>query len=222
MDAVYEKANFVGSYREETEEFYKRFFENEEELKEFLFLVFKNNEIDKKPRLLINRVKRFVSLAKEINILMPTRDMLVILFIRICIESMCNIICEKKKKATFFYDNISSKDEDFILTHIKLIIEDEHKITREVGLDSKGLDDIVYIIRNMVAHEGDYWNFQIFNNKEMNHISVLNPDEKKPIMGYMNQDYYSFEISQLTSNDFLDIFVRTCITFIKKYMSNVN
>ena len=69
MEKLFDKVGFIKEYRDEYSEFYKPFFQSEEELKDFFFRVFQNDDIDKTPRRMMNQIQRFVSLPMILIVL---------------------------------------------------------------------------------------------------------------------------------------------------------
>ena len=99
-DALFAEVGFVSEYRLKFEAFYRPFFENDNSLNDFFLSVFQNDSVDKKPRWIMNHILWFVTLARDIDKIRPGYDPLRILFLRICLESICKI-CGRKTKAFF-------------------------------------------------------------------------------------------------------------------------
>jgi hypothetical protein len=66
-NALFKKVNFVGSYYDKEMAFYSRYFQNEDEELKFFEEVFKNDEIDCVPRLMMNITERWVSFADDLE-----------------------------------------------------------------------------------------------------------------------------------------------------------
>ena len=83
--------SFVVQGQAELRLFYSPYFNTEAELETFLFdaLDYENGSLEK--RQMLYQVQRFVSLANDIDKLRPGRDCLRMLFIKICLESLCSL-----------------------------------------------------------------------------------------------------------------------------------
>ena len=111
-EQIFEKADFVSEYRQETESFYRPYFSSEEEMIQFFVSVFSDEDKVCVPRRMINQIRRFVSLANDIDSIRPGYDSLRITFLRICLESLCKLCGMSNKKSDFFnmFSDCFSKD----------------------------------------------------------------------------------------------------------------
>lgn len=225
---LFQSVGFVGKYYSEMRDFYVDYFKSEEDMLAFFVKVFKNDENDKKPRQMMNQIKNLVSIANDIDKIRPARDPLRIFFIRICLEALCAISKIKKKE---FYEKfpsyMSSEGQEYILNNFLLTgFEDEYKNFRYEAIHDLTIDDffmIIKAVRNIVAHEGTYWEMQFFaHDNDSTWISELITDRKiLKSYEYKNQNSmlrtYSFE-TKMEYDRFVYYFVEACINFLLEYI----
>lgn len=234
MDEVFEQAGFTGKYRTETEDFYRQFFHSTEEMLDFFLAVFKANRADNRPRQMMNQICRFISLANDIEVIRPGRDPLRILFLRICLESLCALSCEKSKGTFFkkFEKCISPEGQQYILNHFSLsYIEPGYALDKQkqllfndcsrYTLTIQDFFDMIRCVRNTVVHDGDYWSMQLFaRDSESIWLVHMTTDEKiiscyQPTKG--EQITYHFETT-LIYERFIFYFTAGCIQYLKNYL----
>lgn len=218
-------------YLLETKEFYFPYFPNEDSLDFFINRVFQFDWNDRKPRQMIFQVHRFVTLATEIDIIRPARDGLRMLFLKCCMESLAKL---SDMKATAFYKSFAtcfSKDgKKHILDNFSLsfIEHSENGVVINESIDLV-IDDILSIIkamRDMVVHEGNYWELQIFayddDSTWMTHIETKEPLLSKGTYAYKSNQLvtYHFETT-LQYENFRYYFVEACINFINNYIDQL-
>lgn len=238
MDTLFEKVGFIDWYRKEFTEFYDPYFTNEEELNNFFYQVFKSDDTDKTPRRMMNQIKHFVTLANDIGIIRPSRDALQIVFIRTCIESLCKLANKGNKqqededKSHFFSKYLDTQShkyilDNFIFTGLETAYEMEEKERflfdqkedYDLSIDDFGL--ILFTIRGMAVHEGDYWSMQFFSrDNEYAWLASVTTDYKmincyKPQKG--KAVTYHFETT-LEYDKFIECFVKGCICYLEKYI----
>lgn len=225
---LFQSVGFVGEYYSEMRDFYVDYFKSEEDMLEFFVKVFKNDENDKKPRQMMNQIKNLVSIAKDIDKIRPARDPLRIFFIRICLEALCEISKIKEKE---FYEKfpsyMSSEGQEYILNNFLLTgFEDEYKNFRYEAIHDLTIDDffmIIKVVRDIVAHEGTYWEMQFFaHDNNSTWISELITDRKiLKSYEYKSQKNmlrtYSFE-TKMEYDRFVYYFVEACINFLLEYV----
>lgn len=241
MEASFAKVGFTGEYRKEYTEFYRPYFQNEEKLNDFFYQVFKNDATDKTPRRMMNQIQRFVSLANDIDKIRPSKDALRIVFIRTCIESLCklanpnNETQERKDKTSFFSKCLDKNSQEYILDNFIFTglepayeIEEKERLLFDqkeyynLTIDDFGL--ILFAIRGMAVHEGDYWSMQFFSkNNEYTWVTQVTTDYKmiacynlqkgKPIT-------YRFETT-LEYEKFIECFVKGCICYLQYYICKI-
>lgn len=90
-EELYKRCGFTGPYREEMEEFYLQYFSTKEEMFDFFDLVFENEAMNKAPRRMANQVARLIELVRDLRQLRPGKDAFAVLYVRVCIESLCKL-----------------------------------------------------------------------------------------------------------------------------------
>jgi hypothetical protein len=218
-------------YLLETKEFYFPYFSNEESLDLFINRIFQFDWNDRKPRQMLFQVQRFVTLATEIDKIRPARDGLRMLFLKCCMESLAKL---SDMKTTAFYSSFAtffSKDgKKHILDNFSLsfIEHSENGIEIDESFDLS-IDDILSIIkamRDMVVHDGNYWELQFFaydnDSTWLTHIETKEHLLSKNT--YINQSKqlvtYHFETT-LQYENFKYYFVEACINFINNYIEEL-
>ena len=237
--------NMIEEYRKELMAFYKPHFENEKSLTEFVNLAFNYDKKYDQIRFMIHQVQRFVSLANDIDKIRPARDSFRIFFLKICLESLCET--SGKNKTTFFNEfekYFSDEGTTYIISNIVFTGIDEPKnpsISQLIVLSNienqkitmSSFLNIVKIVRDKVAHEGDYWSTQIFahDNDSIRVTSLITTKENifnldkntwNDVLSILNQKdiTYIFETS-LDYSKFIFYFVQACIGFIKNYQDKL-
>ena len=69
-----EGIGFDGEYRATTEGFYRSFFESEEQMYKFIISVLQNDDGENTSRRMINQVRRFVTLANDVDKISPGKQ----------------------------------------------------------------------------------------------------------------------------------------------------
>lgn len=215
----------------ETQEFYFPYFSEKESLDLFINRIFQFDWNDRKPRQMLFQVQRFVTLATEIDKIRPARDGLRMLFLKCCMESLAKL---SDMKTTAFYSSFatffSKEGKKHILDNFSLsfIEHSENGIEIDESFDLS-IDDILSIIkamRDMVVHEGNYWELQIFayddDSTWLTHIETKEPLLSKNT--YANESKqlvtYHFETT-LQYENFEYYFVEACINFINNYIDQL-
>ena len=173
------------------------------------------------PLRMLNCVERMVSTARDMERIRRGKDIFKIIFLVTCTETLQKLsgnVNRQKKDLLFdfFLQYTSDADKKYICDHF-LCEQEERAFTDET--DETPFWRFVSAIneyRNGATHESEYWDI-CFNNsgddeKTPLFISVcaqLEPDAIK------TKNYYS---TVLSYRDFEHIYVRTCITFIQKYI----
>lgn len=239
MDKLFEKVGFICEYREEVEKFYRPYFLRDNELNEFFVQVFRHDEIDKTPRQMMNQIMRLVSIANDIEKIRPGRDALRLVFLQTCIEALYIISDDnngkykKCDKANFFVDMLDETGKQYILDNFKFsyldpaydLGERERFLFDDHSSDILTIEDfalLLYKVRGMVLHEGDYWSMQFFARDDDSTWLVSIKTDKKILHFQENERrkpiYYSFE-TKMKYELFTEHFVKGCINFLKDYMS---
>lgn len=240
MESLFDKVGFIKEYRAEFTEFYKPYFNSEKELNDFFIQVFKNDALDKTPRRMLNQIQRFVSLTNDIEIIRPDRDALRIVFLRTCIESLCRLgnkndeEKERKDKKFFFSRYFTEEDKQYILDNFvfkglepyyymdeksKLLFD--NKANYSLTIDDFGM--ILFKVRGMVVHEGDYWSMQFFSRDNEYTWCVSMETDETLIGDYIPEKgkpvSYCFETT-LNYECFINCFVKGCISYVQHYIDN--
>lgn len=218
-------------YLLETKEFYFPYFSEKEHLDSFINRVFQFDWNDRKPRQMLFQVQRFVTLATEIDKIRPARDGLRMLFLKCCMESLAKL---SDMKTTAFYNSFatffSEEGKKHILDNFSLsfIEHSENSIVIDESRDLV-ISDILSIIkamRDMVVHEGNYWELQIFayddDSTWLTHIETKEQLlSKSTYVNTSNQLItYHFKTT-LKYEKFRYYFVEACINFINNYIDQL-
>ena len=218
-------------YLSETKEFYFPYFSDKESLDLFINRIFQFDWDDRKPRQMLFQVQRFVTLATEIDKIRPARDGLRVLFLKCCMESLAKLSdIETKVFFNFFATFFSEEGEKHILDNFSLSFiehsENGIEIDRSFDLSIDDILSIIKAVRDMVVHEGNYWELQIFGYDDdstwLTHIETKEPLLSKNT--YANEEKqlvtYHFKTT-LQYEDFKYYFVEACINFINNYIDQL-
>ena len=245
-DTLFEAVGFVNKFRTESEDFFRPYFENDDALYDFFCLVFKNDSVDNKPRQIMNDIRRFVSLANDVDLICPDHDPLRILFLRICLESICKDSGLKKKDFFNSFDSFFSETgTQYILTNFVftgILVPDELTGDERAKFNTHSADRltcsdflrIMYATRNMVVHGGDYWSMQFFardtesvwttcmtTKEEM--LSCQKEQEDKEQKGKEQEGKeltYCFQTT-MHYEKLVFYFVEACINFLRSFIKNL-
>lgn len=221
--------------------FYRDYFKNDESCLEFFFCavtqepvytkedleeqfshaLFDDNYVDPDdhlfiPRRMLNCVQRMVSAARDMEQIRQGKDVFKIVFLVTCVETLKKLSgkdgFKKDMLFDFFETNTSSKDKNYIRKHFA---------HGEQGLypDEDGFWQFISVLseyRNAAAHEGQYWDTCFKNYSSRTPLSImtkaqLDKDSKKA--------EHVFETT-MSYRKFDEIFVRTCISFIRNYVAS--
>lgn len=215
-------------YLLEIKSFYSPHFKDTKGVEEFIRRVWECDWNERRPRQMLFQVQRFVSLATEIDKICPSRDGLRALFFKCCMESLAKL---SGMDSLEFYETFASSfsvdGTQHILNNFTLLFIEcnERKGCHEIHNDLV-MDDILTIIktaRDMVVHEGNYWELQLFANDNdsawLTHIETnKNVLSKKTFINKSKKLFtYHFETT-LQYEKFRFYFVEACITFINNYI----
>lgn len=249
FDQLYEDSGpFMSYYQEVTEAFYSEYFDSKAEMKDFFLSVIEIQRKDTVPMQMMNQVRRFISLSKNIEKIYPARDPLRILFIRICIESLQHLSGQKNLKHFMpnFLHHIEPQGKEYILKNFKLSYIEFDKNAELMCRDGQAKYQISFYdsfktefsidnffvlikkIRDTVVHEGTFWETVIFEeDEEYPAITTFHAkaDEnifplKDESINYNGFCTYVFNTS-LSFEKFIWYFVRTCIEYIKSYIAYI-
>ena len=225
MESLFEK-----QYFEEIKEFYRPYFSSLDEVEGFIKSAVELDWDERKPRQMIFQVQRFVSLANEIDKIRPARDGLRVLFLKCCMESLATL--SKKKNNVFsseFASSFSEEGKNYILSNFSLSYYSyelngvEHEESYDLTMDDFLL--IIKAMRNMVVHDGNYWEMQIFAyDTDSMWLTHLETDKKllpENIFDYKDKlTTYHFETT-LQYDKFIYYFIEACIKFIYSYIDKM-
>lgn len=232
-EELFQSAGFVGDYYSRMCDFYKNNFASEEEMIDFFVRVFKNDETNNTPRRMMNQVQQLVSIATDISQIRPGRDPLQIFFIKTCLESLFKLSEIPKNQKGLFYKKFAAQMSDeaknYILTNFLIIdFEDEYMRQQFAATHDLTIDDFFEIIkatRDIVAHEGNYWEMQFFAPDDSTWISSLETD-REILKSYKYKckkmmRSYGFRTT-LVYDKFIHFFIETCIAYINTYIDEQN
>ena len=238
---------FMQYYREETEKFYCEFFNSRTDMEEFFMSVIKTREEDPVPMQMINQVRRFVCLSKNIEKIYPARDPLRILFLRICMESLQYLSGQKNTKQFMsnFLKTMEPEGKAYILENFKLssidfdeaafsCLDEQHTCPIpsyywfQNDFQLENLFVVIKKIRDTVVHEGTFWETVIFGeNEKCPAITSFRTKADESIFPLKNEGIiysgfctYVFNTT-LSFEKFIWYFVRTCIEYIKSYVDTI-
>ena len=220
--------SFIVQGQTELRLFYSPYFNTQAELEIFLFdaLDYEKGSLEK--RQMLYQVQRFVSLANDIDKLRPGRDCLRMLFIKICLESLCSLSGYTNKQKNLFYNGFiscfSDEGKQYILGHFRLTgFEDEfqgHSYRASHDITLADFFEIIKVARDQVVHEGVYWEIQFFAYDEDSTWLTSIETKEKMLKSYTYQNKekrsvtYHFETT-LKYEKFIYYFVEACVNYIK-------
>ena len=191
------------------------------------------NDSDFIPRRMLNAVERLVTAARDMEQIRRGKDVFKIIYLVTCVETLqllkktatdVNGSANSKKEILFdFFEkyvedkdrifikkNFSHDDEDHIL--ISGLHEQEDSFQQFIG--------VINEYRNCAAHEGEYWEFCFANNID-GYPTLLTLNIDLEHYSRKNKREHCFR-STISYKNFEDIFVRTCIHFIRSYVIERN
>lgn len=227
---LFRSVGFVDRYYVQMSDFYRDSFSTEDEMIEFFVKVFRNDTTDKTPRQMMNQIQQLVSIANDIDRIRPARDPLRMFFIKTCMEALCSL--SKNKKENFYKEFptfMSTEGKDYILSHFSLSHFDEiymgHPFQASHELTIDDFFSIIKVVRDIVAHEGNYWEMQFFTHStdDATWLSSLETDKKilksyKYLCERKLRRTYHFETT-MQYERFRHYFLEACIGFLLAYIS---
>ena len=222
--------DFISQHRAELTSFYAPYFDADEELNSFVSDAFDYENGCLAKRQMLYQVQRFVSLANDIEKLRPGRDCLRMLFIKICLESLCTLSGYTKKNIPVFYDVFidcfSEDGKAYILDNFKLSSFDDefcgHIYETSHQLTLNDFFEIIRCTRNMIVHQGIYWEMQFFAHDDDSTWLASIETTEKILKSYTYQSKnsrsvtYHFETT-MKYEQFIFFFVEACVNYIKKF-----
>lgn len=221
MNKVFQNAGFDGEYYKEVYDFFSRYNDDSKIILAFLERVFLNDSIDKTPRRMMNLLTRWVDRAEMIHNAKPGRDPLVVACVRTCIESICGQTEQTKDdKKNFFAENLSEEGSEYIRNSFRTIVKEDKVAHKEIFDNNSPLndfDEMIFGIRNRVAHDGDYWSSQVFAHASSNvdWVSAYSSEsgsKKRQIIYETNMEY----------NRFMFYFVEAAMSYIDRYIQKIS
>lgn len=227
-EELFESVGFVREYYARMSDFYRNNFESEEDMISFFVKVFHSDETDKTPRQMMNQIQQLVSIANDIDQIRPGRDPLRIFFIKTCLEALCAL--SGMKKPTFyeiFPSYMSDEGKAYILENFSLAgFEDvymnhQYEARHELTIDD--FFEIIKAVRDIVAHEGNYWEMQFFaHDSDSTWIASLETD-RQILKSYEYQNKkkmtrtYVF-VTTMQYERFIHYFVEASVNFLLGYI----
>ena len=226
--------DFISQHRAELISFYAPYFDADEELNSFVSDAFDYENGCLAKRQMLYQVQRFVSLANDIEKLRPGRDCLRMLFIKICLESLCTLSGYTKKKIPVFYDVFidcfSEDGKAYILDNFKLSSFDDefcgHIYEASHQLTLNDFFEIIRCTRNMIVHQGIYWEMQFFAHDDDSTWLASIETTEKILKSYTYQSKnsrsvtYHFETT-MKYEQFIFFLVEASVNYIKKFTKNI-
>lgn len=215
----------------ELKKFYSNHFPSEELLNSFLKRVFRYDLDERKPRRMLFQVQHFISLATDIDKIRPARDGLRVLFLKCCTEALISLSgVDKQIFYKLFASFFSDEGKEYILGNFSLSsIELAANETEIRGHCSISMDDVLSIIqemRNMVVHEGNYWELQIFAyDDDSTWLTHIETDKqlltKETYRNSTKQKVVYHFNTTLQYEKFAYYFVEACIGFVNYYIDTL-
>ena len=164
------------------------------------------------PHRMLNCVERMVSAVRDMEQIRQGKDVFKVVLLISCSETLLTLSGKRSKKFLDFMEcNTSTVDKNYIREHFMRVTK-----TLYSGEDRFWqFANMLREYRNAAAHEGLYWETCFKNTSNQVPIMIttkLKPDDKET-------GTYLFE-TNISYQKFEEIFVRTCISFIKNYVSN--
>lgn len=240
MSDILTRAGFVDSYLSDSTQFYSKYFDSTDEMYVFFENVFRDDSVDKTPRLMMNQTRRLVTLAYEAKKLHPDYDVLAVSLLQTCIESLHKIAQIDDERKNFFVTYLTDKEMTYITESIEMIsfgeLSEIESVISDWEITSLSMEDIAllfYELRNKAFHEGIFWDTQIFKHVEgyplitghtirekdkfAQHYRKIYNDRKKA----ESENLYCVFETSLDLDEFVSIFVKACIRFITKYTQGI-
>lgn len=239
--------DLLEEYRNKLLTFYAPHFEDEKSLTEFVELAFNYDDKYSQVRYMIQQVERFVSLANDIEKIRPARDPFRIFFLKTCLESLFTTAGFKEKEKHLFFEEFencfSNEGSEYILSCIEFTGIDKpdglsiRQLAELSVLESQALTissflKIFKAIRDIFAHEGDFWSTQFFAQdtdsiwitsiRTKENIFDIEKGSWSRILDFFEQKKVTYFFhTKLDYSKFIFYFVQTCIKFIENKQENL-
>ena len=226
--------SLISQHQAELTSFYAPYFDTDEELTAFVSDAFDYENGCLTKRQMLYQVQRFVTLANDIDKLRPGRDCLRMLFIKICLESLCSLSGYTQKQKTLFYDVFidcfSQEGTEYILDNFALLsFGDEfcgHVFEASHELNLGDFFELIKVSRDMVVHQGIYWEMQFFAHDDDSTWLASIETKERILKSYTYQSKekqsvtYHFETT-LNYERFVYFFIEACVSYIKQIESTI-
>lgn len=213
----------------ELRDFYSPYFKKASDREAFISRVFQFDWDDFRPRRMMFQVQRFVTLAIEIDKIRPARDGLRVMFLKCGLESLTKLAGFKNAREFYpaFEGCFSDEGQKYILNHFELAHFEYtvEGIRQEESYELTFSDffNIIKAARDMVVHDGNYWEMQFFAyDNDSTWLTDITTDEKMLSEYYYPKTKrtitYHFRTT-LQYDKFIFYFVEACINFINNYIN---
>ena len=170
------------------------------------------------PKRMLNAVERRVTAARDMDQIRRGKDIFKVVFLVTCVETLQKLGGETGAKKellfSFFESYTSEEDREYISERFA---HDDEEWIDETEDAFKQFIGVLNEYRNCATHEGEYWDF-CFNNNQDDHPILLVLDIDLENFSPRNKKEHCF-CSSISYKDFEQIFVKTCIRFIRAYVS---
>lgn len=199
------------------------------------------------PRRMLNSVERLVTVARDMDQIRREKDVFKIIFIVTCVETLQLLSgkyssdASKAKMLFSFFDEYTSIEDKKYISERFYLSDDELLSPGELNSDEKPIGDkkpikkekedeedpfrqfigVINEYRNCAAHEGNYWDY-CFNNEVDSDKYPLRLIVRIDLKEFKRENKKLHHFHTLISyREFEKIFVRTCISFIKKHVEGI-
>lgn len=220
--------------------FYRDYFHNDADCLNFVFSGVKNEPVyDEKeltrkmldnteansdtnerlfvPRRMLNCVERLVSAARDMEQIRKGKDIFKIIFLVTCVETLQKLSGNEGKKKDllfdFFTEYTSDLDKEYICNHF---------FYAEGAAPSGDISfwrfiSVINEYRNLATHEGECWEacFNNGNGEDKESLQIIVHAQ----LGQNSNKTENLYQTTLSYREFENVFIRTCITFIKNYVA---
>jgi len=219
--------NIDEEFKKEILEFYNPFFKNNDAVG-FINEAYKTG--NEKMRVLVNQIERWVTLADHIKEYRPGRDGLVVFMWVVLLESIKGINGADKNFYSSVIDYMNPEDRtdlihDFNLTYVDYEENNNCAVHNNPVMSMDAFLWVLRIIRNEVAHEGNYWKSQVFHpGDNLEYAYLVDITSKKDIFnnGRENGTVYEYHFeTKLLYERFRNAFVKMLVSYIVDLMNSV-
>lgn len=181
------------------------------------------------PRRMLNVVERMVLAARDMEMIRRGKDVFKIVFIVTCAETLQKLAGKDKDETG---RNISKRDLLFDLFEEYTPVADKQYIACRFKHDDEetveGKEDsfkqfvgIINEYRNCAAHEGEYWEYCFNNNHDAHSVPLIVKIDLDKFSGREDRKKEHCFLTEISYSEFEKIFIRTCVTFIERYVEEI-